>query len=75
MTEVRVDPADFDRSFNNALKEAAVKAGSSNQYKIIIPPGNYVQGHTYIVPGNTYIYAVGSTITANDARVTLFRGI
>lgn len=74
VTEVRVDPNDFDRSFNNALKEAAVKAGSSNQYKIIIPPGNYVQGHTYIVPGNTYIYAVGATITANDARVTLFRG-
>lgn len=74
VTVVSVDPDNFDRSFNNALKEAAVKASTSNQYKIIISPGNYVQGHSYIIPGNTYIYAVGATITAKDNRVTLFRG-
>lgn len=74
VTEIQVDGNDFDRSFSNALNTAASRASSRNQYKIIIPPGRYVQGHSYVIPGNTYVYAVGATITANDSRITIFKG-
>lgn len=67
-----VDPANFDRTFKQALLEAEENASSSVQYKIVIPPGNYQAGRLYKIPSNTHVYAVGATINATGTRVGMW---
>lgn len=64
-----VDPAKFDKTFNEALLEAGENANKEIQYKIVIPPGNYSAGRLYKIPSNTFIYAKGATINATGTRV------
>lgn len=71
---VTVSADNFDREFYNALYEASYNASDSVQYKIILPQGSFTQGHSYTIPSNTYVYAVGTTINTTDNRKSIFRG-
>ena len=64
--KVQVDKEDFQRSLQNALETAGRKASNSCQYKIVIPPGEYVLSHVLTIKSNIWIYAKGAKITIAD---------
>ena len=64
--KVQVDKEDFQRSLHNALETAGRKASNSCQYKIVIPPGEYVLSHVLTIKSNIWIYAKGAKITIAD---------
>lgn len=70
---IQIDGDNFWNEFTSAMEEAAKKASSSCQYKIVIPPGDYPYRRTVILGSHTWIYAKGATFRLEDTTAAIFR--